>query len=246
MHLSFKAWAFCAIMVLAACPLQGQEHYRVVLEPRLRTELSARVTSTVEVLNKRMGGAFKRDDVLMTLDDHIYEFAYQKAKFEVERAQDVAQAQQRLYDDGVASSVELKEAQASLASAKAEFAIAEYDLQSCLLIAPYDGKVQELHVQEHERVEPGQRLMEILDDSTLVAKLLLPAKFLGSLSVGKRVKVFVPGIKTQVDAVVTHIAPAIDPSSSLVKVDSEIDNSDGKLRAGMIGTIDLTGKENNP
>lgn len=213
--------------------------FRAVLEAQHHTPVHAEVVSTVVEIAREMGETFEEGEVLMRLDDRVYAANSEKAAAILARAQASLDAQERLYDDGVASLVELREAQANFGMAKADWVIAQKDLDACNIEAPYEGQVQDVHVEWFQRVEPGMPLVDLLDDSVLVAKLLIPAQYIDQLQVGGKLDLTVPGKNKQFIATVTHIAPAIDPSSSLVQVHAELDNSEHQLRAGMVGTVRL-------
>ncbi|MDP1834407.1 MAG: efflux RND transporter periplasmic adaptor subunit [Chlamydiales bacterium] len=235
---------FCAA-VMSFSSLDA-ESFRVVLEPRHRTALSAEIISTVTTIPKRMGEMFKKNEVLMTLDDQVYKSNHDKMIAVLERAKAELSAQKRLYADKAASLLELREAEAKLAAARADLTQATKELKACTLMAPYDGEVQDVHVQEYERVEPGKPLMDILDAQILVAKLLVPSRVGLSIKVGQKLKISIPEVQGTYTAVVTHVAPGIDPSSSLIKIDSEINNKDRSLRSGMIGALEITSEEASP
>lgn len=215
----------------------ADEPFRVVLEPRHRSTLSSDVTTTVATINKHMGESFKKGDILMTLDDAVFKANYEKGLAVLERGKAELHAQQELYNDKAAALLDLREAQAKVAVGQAELALAEKEYKACTLTAPYLGKVQEVRVQEFEHVEPGKPLMDILDDNILVAKLLLPPEVGLKLTIGKTLNITIPDAGGTFPAVITRIAPGIDPVSSLVKIDSEINNEKGLLRAGMIGEL---------
>lgn len=235
---------FCAAVMVSSS--LSAESFRVVLEPLRRTALSAEITSTVTTIPKRMGEMFKKNEILMTLDDQVYKSNHLKMLAILERAKAELSAQKRLYANRSASLLELREAEAKLAAAQADLTQATKELKACTLLAPYAGEVQDVHVEEFERVEPGKPLIEIQDSQTLVAKLLVPSRVGLSIKVGQKLKIFIPEVQANYTAVVTHVAPGIDPSSSLIKIDSEIDNTNRSLRSGMIGALEITSDEVSP
>jgi len=226
-------------MLVSAGPALHAAQFRAVLEARYHTPVHAEITSTVVDISKEMGESFQEGELLMRLDDRVYVANSEKAAAILARAQAGLEAQERLYNDGVASLVELRETQANFGIAKADWVIAQKDLDACTIQAPYDGQVQDVHVEWYQRVEPGMPLMDLLDDSVLVAKLLIPARYVDQLSVGGKLQLAVTGKNKRFVATVTHIAPAIDPSSSLVQIHADLDNTDHQLRAGMVGAVEM-------
>ena len=213
--------------------------YRIVLAPVHQTVLSSQVTSRVIVTEKKMGETFEKGELLVDLDSAVFKANLDKTKAVMERARTQLDAQEQLFKDNVASLFELKDAIASLAVAEADYIIAQQDLEGCSIIAPYSGKVVTVFVDEHEMVQPGQPLIEIVDDRTLVARLLIPSFELPNVSLGQTLRIHVKETNSTVEAKITNIGSVIDPSSSMVKVDAEVDNSTGELRSGMIGNTSL-------
>jgi membrane fusion protein, multidrug efflux system len=216
-----------------------KEVFRVVLEPRDRTVLSSEVTTKVKKISKEMGDHFDTNEILIHLDKTIFQATHKKAMIIHERAEEQFSAKKELFEDNIASSFELKDAQASLAIAEADVKTAKKELDSCDIRAPYEGHLDNLLVNEHEMVQQGQPLVEIVNDKSLLAKLLIPSKYFDALQTGETLYIHVKETQTTVPAIVTHIGAVLDPASSMLKIFAEIDNSKGELRAGMIGTTEI-------
>lgn len=214
---------------------QESDQFRAVLEPQNQALLSSEVASTVTSIEKRMGETFQKGNLLMQLDDTIFKANVTRNQAAAEKAKADAYSLQQLYKDKAVSLSEVRQAEAELARAQAELVIAQKALEGCTITAPYDGKVIQLYVKEYERVEPGQRLVEILDDRILIAKLILPESLLPQLNIGDSIRMRIDETGEMVEAKVVRIGAVLDPVSSLFKVDAEIVNADGKLRAGMEG-----------
>lgn len=216
-----------------------RQHIRVILEARYHTDLSAEIISKIIAIDKPMGQAFKKGDILMRLDDTVYKFNQMKAAAKLSETEAKRNAAESLYKDHVASLGELKEARAHYAEARSDLTMAQKQLNDCTLIAPYDGKVQDVYVELFERVEPGKKLLEILDDSVLLARFFAPSDQLGHVKTGMALDVRVQETNMVYPGIVKKVAPGIDPASSLFKVEAEINNKKGELRPGMIGAISL-------
>lgn len=234
------------ILVFAGTSPLTAETYRVVLEPKFHTIVSSEVTSTVKKVDKKMGDKFLKGDILMELDDTIFVFNHKKAVAEKHNADTNLNTIEELFKEKSASQIQLSSAQAAAAAAEADLALADKALNSSHIIAPYDGKVQEVFVQDYEHVEAGQKLIDLIDDSELIAKLLIQAEAIKELQIGKVVMVQISEMNKPYPATITHIAPGINPASALIKVDASIDNREGHLRAGMLGIIEIEQKKPIP
>lgn len=216
-----------------------KEIYQVFLDPRHRTRLYAEVNTPVTKIYKRMGDTFKKGDPLIEFDKRVYEGVLLKAEAVVGKTETEYQAKKQLYDDNIASFFDLKDAEAEAAAAKADLILAKKNLDASVVKAPYDGKVVNLNIEEHELPTQDKELIEIIDDQVLLAKLLLPSILLPKIHKGESTPIWIREINDTVEGKIIRISPVIDPSSSTVKVEAEIDNSNGRLNAGMTGTVTI-------
>lgn len=172
---------------------------------------------------------------------------------------------QRLYDDGHASQLDLEKARRDvtvaetncelvdstcveeltnvrreLAVATGKLEIASDQLAACTMKAPWPGRVKRVLVNEHEFVERGTPVIEVLDDRVLLARFLLPSAAFRSVHIGQELSLTVNEIAGRASMKVSHIAAALDAASVTFEVHAEIDNGGGNLRAGMNGSVLLS------
>lgn len=213
--------------------------YQVFLDPLYRTRLYAEINVPIRKIYKRMGDSFEEGDTLLIFDNKVFEGAHLKAQAALVKAQTEFEGKSKLYHQDITSLFELKEAEANVATAKADLLAAEKNLNSSVIKAPYKGKVVSLSIEEHELPQQGKELIEIVDDEKLIAKLLLPSMLLTQLKKGQKLTIHIKETGEDTTAEITRISPVIDPTSSTIKIEAEIDNREGKLNAGMIGTIQI-------
>lgn len=228
-----------ALMTSAAC---YAETIRAVIEPKERTLMTSEINSTVKAINRKMGESFVEGDVLVALNDVVYLASLMKARATVSKAEADFEAAKQLWADRVISHSDYREAEANDATARAELALALKAYNACFIKAPYDGKVVNVFVKLYEIVEPTQQIIEILNDSILIAKLLVPESYLAEVQIGDEIKLKIMETGDNVTAKIVRIGAVLDPISSLFKVEAEIDNSDNRLRAGMEGML-MIGRE---
>lgn len=173
-------------------------------------------------------------------------------------------ALQRLYDDGQASVTDLEAARRDVAlattelelaaataakdvaaatreraAAQREVQIAAHDTAACTVAAPFSGRVARVLTQPHEQVERGTPLIELVDDTHLLAKFLVPANRFAQVQRGQTVTLRIDETGTATTARISHIAATLDPASRTLEVFAEVDNTAGAFRAGMNGRLDL-------
>ena len=213
----------------------GSETYQVVLDPRHKTKLFAEIKYPVTKIMKKIGESFQEGELLIQLEDSVTQGNYNKASAATEKAKAELEATKQLYKDGLSSFFELKEAEANVSSAKAELILAEKNLRASEIRAPYAGVVTSLDIEEHELPQTGKELMQIIDDEVLIAKLLIPSSLLPKIAIGQPITIHIFDLNKTVSAKISRIGGMIDPSSSTIRIEAEIDNDNREFKAGTSG-----------
>lgn len=202
-----------------------------------RATISSKVNSTVLGISHRMGERFRKGELLVRLDDTIFVGLKEKALGNLAKARAETEAKEQLFKQDIASAYEVKVARANVAVAISDLITAQYSIDACHVMAPYDGKVVSLFVEEHEQIQEGKPMIEIVNDLFLIGQVLAPASIISSIRLGQPVDIFVREIGTKVTGKILRIDAVIDPASSTFKVDLLVDNQMGALRVGMIGEV---------
>ena len=244
------AIALSAAIGLFTCSAYGQDDPKdaaditskkilAIFHPLKTATLSAEVLSVVKKVRHEMGEKFKKNDILIDLDATLYVAAKKKADATLVSADAANRTNRKLYAQKSVSEIEFSRAKADLEIAKASVAIAKRELAACSVRAPYCGRVVKLLVNENELVQPGQPLIEILDDGTMRAKFMAPSVFYNHIQMGQTLSVRVRRIDRDFKCKITHISPILESNTSTFQVFGEIDNPEGVLRGGMTGQVML-------
>lgn len=222
-------------------------YHRTILSNQISTPiLSSQVSSIVEKIYKRMGEYFEKDELLIKINDDIFIANLEKALASVDRARALLNTRKALYKDNIISYLELKEAEAAAASAEAEYVLAKTQYDGAFVTAPYAGRVIALMIEEYELPQPGQALIEIEQVDRLLAKIFFPSSYYQELTIGRILNIHIKETNSNIQATIIRVGGTIDPSSSTIAVDAEIDNSKRELLPGMTGTTntkELTSEE---
>jgi RND family efflux transporter MFP subunit len=73
----------------------------------------------------------------------------------------------------------IKEAQSALAAAQARFGQARINLQRCRVLAPFDGRIKAVSIEQGQYVAPGQGLLTLADDTLLEIHVPLDSRDVG-------------------------------------------------------------------
>lgn len=211
----------------------------MIFVPRHRSLLSSQVASTVLSIRKEMGEPFRKGEVLIELDAVIHRANYERARAELISAEAQLKTKESLLVENSISVSEVENARLAVAVARANLVIAQKQYESCTVVAPYDGRVVSVQVNEHESVQTGRPLIEIVDDRVLLAQFLVPSTRLSDIRLGEEIRMEVVETGGKITGKISHIGAVIDPASSAVKVCAEVMNTENILRGGMRGVLIL-------
>lgn len=128
--------------------------------------------------------------------------------------------------------MEVARVRSGIDSAEEELRAAEKDVESCVLVAPFSGKIANLSHKRFEDVSSGEVFCTLIDDSFFEVEFSVLETELKDVVVGHDVRV-VPFANNKKEIVgrVVEINPVVD-ENGLVTIKAEIKN-DGKLLEGM-------------
>lgn len=222
----------------AAKPAAGErQEIRAQLSPRRYTTLAAEVGAKISRLPVPEGGAFREGQVLLSFDCSIPAAQLNKAKAALAAANTTYTANQRLMETGSVGKVELDVSASEVAKNRAEVAANSAILAKCSVTAPFSGRIAEQKVREQQYVQPGQALLEIIDDSVLELEFIAPSRWLSWLKVGHGFQVKIDETAKTYPAKVLRMGAKVDPVSQSVKVAAAIDGKFSELIAGMSGKV---------
>lgn len=220
----------------AASALEKRE-IRAQLAPRRYTTLAAEIGAKISRLPIPEGSAFKQGQVLVQFDCSLQQAQVSKAKAALLAADKTWQVNRRLAELNSVGKLDLEISEAEVQKARAEVAANSSILGKCSLVAPFAGRIAEQRVREQQYVQPGQALLDILDDSSLELEFIVPSKWLAWLRPNQGFQVAIDETGRTYPAKVQRIGAKVDPVSQSVKLSGVIDGKFSELVAGMSGKV---------
>ena len=220
--------------------LGNAEGIRAQLVPRDFTTLSSEIAARIDRINTRAGEHFKKGDALV-----VFDCVAQRAQLAKMRAVEMAAEKTVAVNEQLAAlksigGLELEVSKAEVAKAKADVAIAEATVSKCVISAPYSGVTVEERAHAFQYLPPGQPLLDILDDRSLVVEFLVPSEDLRWIKVGYPFEVHIDELDKTFPAKVTRLGARVDPVSQSLKVTGEITGEANGLVAGMSGRVKIS------
>lgn len=246
----------CAVLacLLAAASANSEPVERVTgnavanvrgqLVARAYTTISAEISGKLAAIAVKDGDAYKAGSVLIRMDCALQRAQHQETVAAFAIAAKTRQVNQRLSQLNSTSSLELEIALSEEAKAQARVDAAEAILSKCEIRAPFDGKVAELRAQPLQYVQPGQPILDLVDDGAFEVVFLAPSRWLRWLERGQEIQIHLDETGRAYGATVVRIGARVDAVSETVKVYAAITNNAPELVAGMSGSVRFLGRTN--
>ncbi|MFG0319978.1 MAG: efflux RND transporter periplasmic adaptor subunit [Planctomycetota bacterium JB042] len=147
---------------------------------------------------------------------------------ERDRAQaELDRAQARLVSKGA----EIESLKAQLQEAREQLTRASYDLDRCVLPAPFQGEISEVYVEAGGTVRANQPVAHLVMMDPIKIDLALSSAMADDVRVGDRITIFPDGSDAPVQAFVYEKATVADPATRTFRVSIMARN--GRRRAGL-------------
>jgi membrane fusion protein, multidrug efflux system len=221
----------------AASAALASREIRAQLMPRRYTTLAAEIGAKINRLPLAEGASFKQGQLLVQFDCSLQQAQQARADAALMAADTNWKGNQKLAQLNSVGQVELDVSKAEMLKAQAEVAASRTLLGKCQISAPYAGRIAEQKTREQQYVQPGQALMEILDDSALELEFIVPSRWLSWVRSGSAFQVSIDETGKTYPAKVQRIGARVDPISQSVKLTAVIDGRYGELIAGMSGKV---------
>ena len=204
-------------------------------------DVRARTTGQVVQILKEEGDRVSEGSLLARLDEEAarlqaaqMEVAYEEALRNFGRAE-------KMYRRKLVSEEDFANAKGVLDRGRAQFEQTKLNLSYTTISSPIAGVLTTRQVEVGSLVTNNQVVFSVADFPPLLARIRIPEKHIGKLSVGQEARVTVesaPG--KRFSGKVEMISPVVEPESGTIKVTIEIqEGARGALRPGMFSSVYL-------
>ena len=210
------------------------------LLPLRRATLAAEVPGRVEQLTVDVGDRVGKGQILVRIDTRALRQQIAEAEALHVQAVDRFERAERLYEKRSITKEQHIDAVAGRDVAEARLKSAQLALAKSEVKAPWSGSVAAKRVEVGDYASPGLPLVELVAVNRLKVRAAASAADVPYLSIGEpvtvRVDVF-PGEEWQ--GKVVRLGAELDSDTRTLVVEAEIDNSEGRLRPGLFGRLEV-------
>lgn len=210
--------------------VQGQ------VEAKQNVAVSALTSGRLTAVYVKEGQYVKQGQLLAKVDDGIIQASINEVQSSLDLAKDLLARQQRLWDQGIGTEIQLLEAKNRVEGLNKRLATQAEQRALTKIISPISGTVEEIIPKAGELVSPGFPAFKIVNNRDLSLTAKLSESYIPKVSKGDKVIVEFPTINKKIDARVTIIGQTIHPNDRTFDVEVSLP-SEALLKPNMFGTL---------
>lgn len=223
--------------IVMTTPAQAQDDAaRGVISALTEATIAVDYTARVSRLPKLEGESFKAGETLIAFDCRKYAAEVSAAKAQARARELVMANNRRLLAKGAIGGNEVRVSEAEYEQARADVQALQARTGSCEFKAPFDGRLVERIVQEHESPAPNQPLIRIVDMTRLEVETIIPSKWLSRVRPGDAFSFTVDETGETLAAEVVRMGATVDPVSQTIKAYGVLRAPSLSVLPGMSGT----------
>jgi RND family efflux transporter MFP subunit len=227
------------------------------MEAFQQVQITARVAGAVDKVNFAEGASVKQGDLLVAIEPDRYQVAVDQAKAALDRAvaiehaaeTELARRQQAVAQHpGLVAGEEVETYATNVATGKADVAsaqqalrVAQLNLRDSYVRAPFAGVIQSRSVVGGQYLQPGAILATLLQRDPLILRFGVTEQDAPRLKKGMIANMKLRESARQYSAKIMLVADSADPSTRLVPVTAEVDDTEHKywLRPGAFCEVNV-------
>lgn len=213
---------------------------RGIVRASTQAMLYAQIQGRVVHIPYKEGQRFEKGHTLVQIDCDKYKAELAAAHAEHEVKDKVYKNNLELTRLDAVSKLDLETSAAEAKKAFAAIRVAEVNVKGCQVSAPFSGRVVGVMVNEFENIFPNDKLISLLDDTSLEIELVLPSTALAWLKRKASFTFVVDETGQGYAAKIKEIGASVDPASQTIKVIGAFDKLPPDILAGMSGAAQFS------
>jgi membrane fusion protein (multidrug efflux system) len=231
------------VMTVTAEPRLADTFYLpAVVEPNRIVTIASEVSGRIESIPLEEGCKVKAGDLLVKLNTDLILPEFDSARAQVKRDQIEFDRMTNLSKENAATQRDLDNATSQLAISKARFEGISARLERTSILAPTNGVLNDLLVEEGEYVEAGNPVAQVVDVDTVKVVVEIPERDVSFFSIGGKAQVFANTRDSNepLTGTITFISELADPRTRSTRTEITLNNKQRLLRSGQIVKVRLT------
>ncbi|MGL5980450.1 MAG: efflux RND transporter periplasmic adaptor subunit [Phocaeicola sp.] len=166
-----------------------EKSYSGIVSPDQFSNLAFKMSGPLVAMNVEVGDRVKKGQIVAELDPTEFRLDFEAKKASYQNAKSQVERSEKLLAKNAISTQENEVNLASFTNAKSAYENAQNTLEETQLRAPFDGFIQTKAVENYQRVQPGERIVTLINPEKLEIAFNVPETNLPYLLSGSNIYV---------------------------------------------------------
>lgn len=222
---------------------EGTFKHKVVVQGDIETDKQAMIIAEANGLIKSIpvkeGQIVSKGQVLARIDTEILRSNIKELETQLEFAEYNLDKQEQLFERGVGTEFELKQAKNQAKALKSQLKTLKTQSSKTVVRAPYAGTIDEIVTHEGEMASAQSPILRLVNNEDVRVTGNISEHYYRTVKEGSKVEVYVPTLKDTFDLEITSVGRFINPTNRTFRVKADIkDNED--LLPNMLAEMHIT------
>lgn len=199
--------------------------------------VNAEHSGTLQKVFVTEGQKVNKGQVLAKIDDGGLEAQLAQLKAQSNLAKTTFERQKRLWDQNIGSEMQFLQAETQYESNKNAVAQLEKQLSKAVVIAPFNGTIENISSEQGSNISVGTPILRIVSLNDMYIETEVPEKYLPSIEKGTEVKAIFPVLGEKVDTEIRQVSNYINPSNRTFKIEIDVPNQDHKIKPNLTAKV---------
>ena len=192
------------------------------------------------------GQKVEKDQVLARIDDGGLVAQLAQAKSQLLLSETLFNRQERLWSQNIGSEIQFLQAKTQFESAQKAVDALGLQAEKSVVRAPFDGTIDQIFKEPGTIVAPGMgsELFRVVNLNDVYVEVEVPETHITSIGEGSKVRVSLPAIGEEVEALVARLSKVINPSNRSFSVEIPVINKNGFIRPNLMASVAINDYSN--
>ncbi|PNI04838.1 efflux RND transporter periplasmic adaptor subunit [Vibrio diazotrophicus] len=206
--------------------------------PDKKARLSAEIAGKILLTKIDKGDKVSKGQVIALIDQGDLQSQLDRAKAVLSVKRQEFKAAESLKNRGLQGEIAYTNALAELTDAKSSVKTVEMHLAHTSIVAPFDGVVENLFIEQGDFVGVGDPVATLIDLKKLVIEANVSERHIQSITKGQPATIhFIQGSQTQ--GTVRYLSQLSSPSTNTFAIEVEVPNPNQQIPAGVSTQVEL-------
>lgn len=231
-------------IVIPTNVIQDTFYHKIEVQGDVETEknisLNAEASGLIQKLTVSDGDEVKKGQLIAIIDGEMISDNIRELEASLDLANFVYEKQKKLYDEGVTSELQFKEAKNNKVSLEKKLSSLRTQKSKTILRAPFSGKVDQVFVKQGEMTSPQMPILRLVNNDEVKVTAEISEQHLTRVGIGTPLELKFPVLNdTIIKKEVTMKGNFINPTNRTFKVQAHITNNK-LLLPNMVSIVQIT------